>query len=217
VSTELGRIEKPEAEPIKGERKIYLAPLVPVIKDAPAEYTEKVERYWTGVREHVLNLENRIGVIKHVYHEAVSEAGDEGLRLAEQFSPDSAAIAKQKVEQGAHFEALEDRDVLAEMTDWQRCLMTGLVSQNVADKVWGFYTEAVRKRNEEMAKRLDETLQPAEAGILFISENYQLQFPSDIQVFYVSPPALDEIHRWLRDRAAKTSPAGNEGEDVKPT
>ena len=29
---------------------------------------------------------------------------------------------------------------------------------------------------------------------------HQLQFPRDIQVFYVAPPALDEIHRWLRDQ-----------------
>jgi hypothetical protein len=28
-----------------------------------------------------------------------------------------------------------------------------------------------------------------------------IQFPKDIEVFSVSPPALDEIHRWLRSRA----------------
>ncbi|GAH60367.1 unnamed protein product, partial [marine sediment metagenome] len=34
-------------------------------------------------------------------------------------------------------------------------------------------------------------------------EGYKLQFPGDIEVFSVFPPALDEIHRWLRDRARK--------------
>jgi len=28
-----------------------------------------------------------------------------------------------------------------------------------------------------------------------------VQFPSNIEVFSIFPPSLDEIHRWLRDRA----------------
>jgi len=28
-----------------------------------------------------------------------------------------------------------------------------------------------------------------------------VQFARDIEVFSVAPPALDEIHRWLRERA----------------
>ena len=27
-----------------------------------------------------------------------------------------------------------------------------------------------------------------------------VQFPGDIEVFSVAPPALDEIHRWQRNR-----------------
>ena len=53
--------------------------------------------------------------------------------------------------------------------------------------------------NEFIAKRLDETLKPDEIGILFMREGHQVQFPADIQAFYVAPPALDEINRWLRD------------------
>ena len=34
-------------------------------------------------------------------------------------------------------------------------------------------------------------------------ENHQVQFPADIQVFYISPPALDDIKRWLREREQK--------------
>jgi hypothetical protein len=39
--------------------------------------------------------------------------------------------------------------------------------------------------------------------LLFIREGHLVQFPPDIDVFSVAPPALDEIHRWARDRAAK--------------
>jgi hypothetical protein len=33
-----------------------------------------------------------------------------------------------------------------------------------------------------------------------------VQFPQDIEVFSVAPPALDEIHRWLRDRTSAKEP-----------
>jgi hypothetical protein len=55
-----------------------------------------------------------------------------------------------------------------------------------------------------LAKKIDETLKPDEIGILIMRENHQMQFSADIQVFYVAPPALDEIKRWLRDREGKT-------------
>jgi hypothetical protein len=43
-----------------------------------------------------------------------------------------------------------------------------------------------------------------------------VQFPGDVEVFSIFPPALDEIHRWYRDQAvlAQHRPAeGSEGKD----
>ena len=37
-----------------------------------------------------------------------------------------------------------------------------------------------------------------------------VQFPGDIEVFMVAPPALDAIHRWLRDRPTRSEPTGSE-------
>ena len=51
-----------------------------------------------------------------------------------------------------------------------------------------------------MAQKLDESLKEHEIGILMMREGHQVQFPSDIEVFYVAPPALDEIKRWFRTR-----------------
>jgi hypothetical protein len=52
-----------------------------------------------------------------------------------------------------------------------------------------------------MATKIRETLEDDEAGLLFIREGHSVQFPSDIEVFSIFPPALDEIHRWYRDQA----------------
>ena len=203
MSTELGKIEKPAAEQYRGQRKIYLVPLVFAPRQPSPEYADLYERYWTGVREHLLKLEGSIGPIARVYHEGVGLAGEEGLALAEQVNEKSGSIARGKVEAGASFEALEDQELVSESFDWQRCLLAGLESRKVAELAWSSYNETVRQRYELMARRIDETLKPEEAGLLFISEEHRVQFPSDIRVFYVAPPALDEIHRWLRDQKAR--------------
>jgi hypothetical protein len=33
----------------------------------------------------------------------------------------------------------------------------------------------------------------------------KLQFPSDIEVFLVTPPSYDDIMRWFREKGRKTS------------
>jgi hypothetical protein len=89
-------------------------------------------------------------------------------------------------------------------------------------KVSEFYVEAAKNRNEFMAKKISETLKDDEAGLLFIREEHSLQFPSDIEVFSIFPPALDDIHRWYRDQArlgieklAEESKGKTEGEAGK--
>jgi hypothetical protein len=81
--------------------------------------------------------------------------------------------------------------------------LLGFVTVKVASKISEFYTETAKKRYEFMVSRITETLKDNEAGLLFITEGHRLQFPRDIEVFSISPPGLDEIHRWLRDEASK--------------
>lgn len=87
--------------------------------------------------------------------------------------------------------------------DWERCLLTGLISQKVARQVYESYHEASHKRYEHLGKAIDESLKEGDVAVLFIREGHLVQFPSSIDVFSVFPPALDEIHRWARDQAAK--------------
>jgi hypothetical protein len=104
------------------------------------------------------------------------------------------------LDKGAELEPLEDADLLTESMDWTKCLAVGLQNQKVFDQVYESYTQAHKKRNEHIAKMIDETLKGGEAGVLLMREGHQVQFPADIEVFYVSPPELDEIKRWLRTR-----------------
>ncbi len=202
MAEELGKIEKPEARQFREKRKLYLIPLLFSWEGAPAEYIEKFNLYWQQVREHVANLESKVGKVNRIYHESISIAAEDGLKVLEKLNPSSCQIARDKCQSGAQLEVAEDEGLAEESMDWERHLLVGFVSQKVAKMVSDFYLEASRKRYEHIAKKINETLKDSEVAVLFIREGHRVQFPPDIEVFSVAPPVLDEIHRWLRDRSS---------------
>ena len=201
MTEQLGKIERLEVEHFKQGKKLYLVPLIYSSDEVPDEYREKCSRYWQQVAEQLDNLASKIGKVNRVYHETTFQSGEDGMKAMERLNPSSYKIAKSQFDNGAIIDTIEEKELFEEVMDWQRCLMLGFVSEQVASKVSEFYVEAAKKRNELMAKKIRETLKDDEAGLLFIREGHSLQFPSDIEVFSVFPPALDEIHRWLRDQA----------------
>ena len=74
----------------------------------------------------------------------------------------------------------------------------------------------MKKRYDFIARRITETLKEGETGVLFIHEKHMLQFPPDIEVFSVSPPALDEIRRWQRDRQAQAETEAEAASEPSP-
>jgi hypothetical protein len=200
MSQELGKIEKPSAEKYQSARKLFFVPLIFSPRDIQGDLFEKVFKYWDQVEVQLTNLELKLGVVKKVYHELVPVGGDEGSKVIEELNSTSYGIVKARLDKGAQLEPLEDADLLTESMDWTKCLAVGLQNQKVFDQVYESYTQAHKKRNERIAKMIDETLKGGEAGVLLMREGHQVQFPADIEVFYVSPPELDEIKRWLRTR-----------------
>jgi hypothetical protein len=198
---QLGKIERLEVEHFKQGKKLYLVPLVYSGEEAPDEYKEKCSRYWQQVTEQLTNLASKIGMVNRVYHESIFQSGEDGMKAMERLNPNSYQIAKTQCDNSAVFETIEERELFEEVMDWQRCLVLGFISDKVASKVSEFYVEAARKRNEFMAKKISETLKDDEAGLLFIREEHSVQFPGDVEVFSIFPPALDEIHRWYRDQS----------------
>jgi hypothetical protein len=200
----LGKIEKPKAESVSGKRKLLVVPMTYYAQSAPEEYMTLFNRYWEQASDHIANLEAKIGTINHVYHESISLAGQEALDIIEKLNPVSHKIIKQKSDTGATIEAAEDKELVEEGMDWERCLMMGFISQKVANTVSESYFEVAKKRYEKMAQIIDETLKENEIGAIFIREGHMVQLPNEIEVFSVSPPALDEIHRWQRDYMAQS-------------
>ena len=203
MAQELGRISRPTSAQYEGRRKLLL---VPLIYGPPADAPEGVavlEKYWDQMQVQVQSLETALGGMHHVYHESLSEGGETGLDQLEQADQRSHKFVKGKCEAGASLEATEDAGSLLETLDLQRCLMMPLASESVAVKLHEWFAESNKRRYDHIASQIDTTLGENEVGLLLVSERHQIQFPDDIEVFYVSPPALDEFRRWLQNWVAQ--------------
>ncbi len=214
MTQELGRISRPSSAQFEGRRKLLLVPLV---YGPPAEAPDGVaalQNYWDQMQTQVESLAAALGGLRHIYHESLSEGGEKGLELLEKADQRSHQFVKSKCESGAVLEAAEDAEVLLETLDLQRCLMMPLGSEKVALRLHEWFSEANKSRYEHMANCIDTTLGENELGLLMVSERHQIQFPGDIEVFYVSPPALDEFRRWLQNWAAQQqAPPAEQGPD----
>jgi len=201
VSEPLARVERPPAENFSGCRKLLVVFLVYSHESAPVEYKERCERYWSQVEEQLGKLESKIGAVRHVYHESVHNTGEEGLSFIENLNPFSHQLTDVRCTADATLEALEEQDLAAEVGDWERFMMLGFLSRKVAELVSDLYSQALKKRNEHAVGVIDSTLGHDEVGLLFVREGHS-----------VVPPALDELHRWLRDEARKPVGGGDETE-----
>ncbi|MFH1032773.1 MAG: hypothetical protein V1767_09455 [Chloroflexota bacterium] len=210
---ELGKIERLPVDTFKKGRRLYFVPLIYSSPRASSEFIVIYSRYWNQVESQVSELELKLGKVSRVYHELIPFGGEDGAKAIEELSERSYKIIKDRIAKGASLEATEEAEILSEFMDWSKCLMVGLQNQKVFTKLYEFYTVASNKRNEYIAKHLADSLGAEEIGLLFMREGHQIQFPADIEIFYVAPPALDEIKRWLRDQESKAPTEGSKAEE----
>ena len=130
--------------------------------------------------------------------EMVFAGGEEGLEVLSQLNPESCELVKSKIANGSELQPTEDAELAMENMDWERCLMVAM-GQKVRTKIIEFHSESSLKRYEYISKTIGETLKDFEVGILFVREWHRTQFPQNMEVFNVYPPAFDELNRWLRD------------------
>ena len=214
MAEQLSQMPKPDAKQYSESRKLLLVPLFLFPPNIPEDLKNHLERYWTEVRDHIHNLERSLGSVSHVYHEMLYTDGDDGIKQMEALNPEGGSFVNAICRSTATLESTEDRMALEESTDWQRCINMGLMSNKVRSAAFDGYEDATKRRYEHIASRIGDTLQRGEAGVLFISENHKVQFPTDIQVFYVAPPSLDAIKRWMSD--ALRPPPAPEPEAAEP-
>ena len=199
MAQELGRISRPTAGQYQGRRKLLLAPLVygPTSQDESG--AAALQKYWDQMQEQVAALQSALGGLDRIYHESLVEGGPVGLEQLKGVDQRSYNFIQAKIDAGTSLEATESADLLLETLDLQRCMMVPLTSEKVALQLREWFTASNSERYHYIAQQIDQTLGEGETGVLLISERHQVQFPTDIEVFYVSPPALDDYRRWLQN------------------
>ena len=80
----------------------------------------------------------------------------------------------------------------------------GLVSQKVSTLASENYQTAMNDRYIHIGSKIDEILEEDGVAALFISEDHRVQFSSDIQVFYVSPPTQNQLKQSVVDLIQKS-------------
>lgn len=212
--SELGKIEKPAAAQFAKGRKLLFVPLFVKQAGASAEYKEKLDKYWRQVEEQVKNFETKLGKIHRIYHELVLSGDESGLEELRKLNEATHRITVELLGKGSTLEVIETTDLVTELSDWYRCLSTGLENPKVFSQVYEAYQKASKSRTDFMSGKINETLKPDELGILFLSEQTKITYPEGIEVFYIAPPALDELNRWLRDKHAADEKAAENDKDT---
>ena len=218
MATPITQMPKPDAGQYSGERKLFLVPSFMMPPTLPEDGQALLDGYWSEVRDHVGSLSRSLGKVSRVYHELVSEGGDAGIEMLEQVNPRGSSFIKSLCQAGATLEGLEDRALLEESMDWQRCLSIGLMSEKVMQLAMDGFREASEGRSRRMIERIDETLGENEAGVVCIREDHGLQFPPSLKIFYVAPRSMDALKRWVEEqmRAAAAPPADEPGGGESP-
>ena len=201
MSEVLGKMEKPEAAQFKDGRKLFFVPLVVTPPSESSNITDLAAKYWQEAADQLDNLQSKLSGVKRIYHELLP--GEESLKQLKAMQIGSHSIVEKLVAEGAVISAIEDEDLMREFLDWNLCLSLRLQSQKVFSKIYDSFKEVACQRNEHMAKHIDDTLGSDESAVLFMREGHRVQFPSDVQVFYVAPPTLDVLQRSLREQHEK--------------
>ena len=194
---------KPAVDQFEGRKKLFLVPNHVLPPSAPEEGLELLSKYWSEVRDSIANLERSLGPVSKIYHELIYTGDDDGLQQIEIMNPNGGPFVRAMCQSTAALHPLEDADLVLENTDWQRVLSIGPASQKVLTAALDGYQSTLDARYMAIAERISGDLTDGECAALFIREDHRVQFSSDVQVFYVAPPALDAFKRWLEDYFSK--------------
>lgn len=198
----LGKIDKPDAKIYLKSKRLLVVNIVgniPTTDEAKKSVFKKtVEKYWIQVRSQLEQLSSKLGQIKAIFHEYISVDEENGLSMLKKLDKHSYEITKELVNGGSHLFALEDSELLMEVEDWQKCMMVGLSSQKAYTKVFEQFKVAAGKRDQFMTEILNNSLKPNDTGLIFVSSSKQFRFPKDIELFFISPPALNDIDNMMQ-------------------
>jgi hypothetical protein len=216
---ELGKIEKPESESFKENRKLYVVPTLPFEELALKMDIDraKLERFWGEVREKIEYFRSTYGNISRVYVEGMDEEETKSIEFFEKFGKESNhyKLMKSLTDAGAKLTGI-DKIATLRITKLLFDEYSKSFSPEIKEIHKGFYGNDIDfdKWREYLAKKIQETqdeigkhateiineLPENTNGVLIFTEGRPIEYPSAIDVFQIRPPAFDELAKLLRDK-----------------
>ena len=154
MAQELGRVTRPSASQYQGRRKLLLVPLLYGPSADSQDGLAILQTYWDQMQTQVASLESALGGLNHIYHESLTQGGDDGLKQLEARDQRSHGFIQSKCGEGASLEATESADLLAETLDLQRCLMMPLASEKVTLQLQEWFANSNRERYEHIMRQM---------------------------------------------------------------
>lgn len=197
--TEVGRINKPEVAHFKNKKKIYFVRNLYLPKNATDEYKDIFDRYWDQVEEHLGKLE-AAGKVAKIYCESIYMTGEKTMEVLKSMNAHLEKIVKKKIDAGAEFLPLEDKELFGAYVDWNNCLMI-VRTESVHVTVHKHLKEAFEKRFKHIQSILKESIADSEAALLIMRDGDHkfLELPHDIEFFNITPPAYDDLIQFISD------------------
>lgn len=202
--TEVGKIGKPDVSMYINKKKVYFVRNLFLPKNATDKYKDIYYRYWREVEEHLTRLE-LAGKVSKIFCESIYMTGEESMKVLSAMNVQLEQIVKKKIEAGGEFLPLEDRDIFGSYIDWSNCLML-VRTPKVYKTVHTFLHEAIRDRFQHIKSVLSENITDGEAGLLIMrdEDRERLELPDDMELFFVTPPAYDDLLTFIRDSSSET-------------
>ena len=163
----------------------------------PQDLGPRTLEFWSYVED---KLKVFVGRIRRIYRDEVCEGGEKALAYLSNVDRENFLIAKKLVDGGAVFEATEDSMLVAEWASWVEA-----VRRNPLDGIsLEMLQETVRERGSYVSRRIDETLQEEETGVLFVNPDLTVnvnRFDRVIRVCRFDP--ADYLRSWQIQQETK--------------
>lgn len=216
---ELGKIDKPDAEKFTEKRKLYVVPILP-FEEMTSQFnleTAKIERFWGEVREKIEHFLSVYGNINTLYIEGVSEDKEHDIKLFEKYGVESNhyKLLKKLVENDAKIRGIDKEALHGKLRlvyeEYSKSFLPeikeiheGFYGKEIDFDGWRkSLTDRIQEIQGEMTKFTSDILKDMPEntnGILIITEGRVVEYPDNIDVFQIRPPAFDEIVRNIRDK-----------------
>ena len=195
----LGKINKPEIAKYKDKKKIYFVKNLYLPLNATEEYKAIFFRYWDEVKEHLAKLE-AAGKVSKIFCESIYMSGKESMKVINAMNTRLEKIINDKIDAGGIMVPLEDKEIFGAYVDWNNCLML-VRTPGVYEKIHTLFKEAVEERFKHIRSVLQKNIKYAEAALLIMRDGDQehLELPDDIEFFYITPPAYEDLRQFISD------------------